>query len=378
MKKVDKSGFWLVENNPITKEGVFPYLGKQIDPDGKIGLDPNKIYNTFRSIEEIANEETLKSFNGVPFIDEHEMLGEGFTSTDKRPAGGVIFNVRRDEANKMVIADFKIYSDKMKSEIRNGKKELSLGYFCSYKQKMGVYDGIPYDFIQCDIRGNHVALVSRGRMGPDVRVYDKANCFDSMEINMKDKKTAIDEIVKKLDTVSDEILGKVKDVLDGCGGSEEPKPPSKDNEKKPEEARPAEAKPEDKKPEEKADSAKNDKKAGEKATDKPEDKPAEAKPKEKKAEDTFKEVAAKIAARDSLFEDVKPLVGSFDHALMNEAEVAHYACDKLGITDCAGNEVAAVKGYLAGHKNDKKFSIDQSVNSTQSFDEFKKQYLAKK
>lgn len=384
MKKVDQSGFWLIENNPITKEGVFPYLGSQIDQDGKYGLEPKKIYNVFRSMDEIANEETLKSFNGVPFIDEHEMLGEGFTSTDKRPAGGVIFNVRRDDNEKMVVADFKIYSDKMKSEIRNGKKELSLGYFCSYKHKMGVYDGIPYDFVQCNIRGNHVALVSRGRMGPDVRVYDKANCFDSMEIiSMKDKKTAIDEIVKKLDTVSDEVIDKIKKVLDECGGSGDPKPPSKDGDpakdpsKDPAKTDPTKDPAKDKDP----DPAKKDDPAKDPAKDKdPEPSKEDPSKKEdpaKKSMDTFKEVAAQIAARDSLFDSVKPLVGSFDHALMSEKEVAHYACDKLGLKDCA-DEVATLKGYIAGHTTVKHFSVDENIKSTQSFSDFKKQYLGKK
>ena len=70
-KEIDLNGFWKIENNPISKEGVFPYLGKQISPD----LEPDKIYMVYRPASELTSEETIESFNGVPFIDEHEMIG---------------------------------------------------------------------------------------------------------------------------------------------------------------------------------------------------------------------------------------------------------------------------------------------------------------
>jgi hypothetical protein len=56
-KIIDDNGFWLIENNPISKEGVFPYLGKTISPQ----LEPNKIYNVYRPFNEISKEDTLKS-----------------------------------------------------------------------------------------------------------------------------------------------------------------------------------------------------------------------------------------------------------------------------------------------------------------------------
>ena len=30
MRKIDENGYLLVENNPLTKEGVFPYSGAKI------------------------------------------------------------------------------------------------------------------------------------------------------------------------------------------------------------------------------------------------------------------------------------------------------------------------------------------------------------
>ena len=175
-KTIDLNGFWLIEDNPISRVGVFPYLGKQISPE----LEPDKIYMVYRPAEELTSPETIESFNAVPFIDEHEMIGEGFTKYDDRPAGGVLFNVKAN--GDVLTGDFKIYSEELQEEIKNGKKELSLGYLCDYRLEKGVYNGQRYDAVQQNIRGNHVALVNHGRMGSDVRVYDKAITMDSLDI----------------------------------------------------------------------------------------------------------------------------------------------------------------------------------------------------
>ena len=178
-KKEDSNGFWLIENNPVSKEGVFPYLGEQISSD----LEPKKIYMVYRPAAELSNPDTVASFNAVPFIDEHEMIGDGFTKYDNRPAGGVLYNVKAD--NGVLLGDFKIYSEKLKDEIANGKKELSLGYLCDYELSRGMWNGQRYDAIQKNIRGNHVALVNKGRMGADVRVYDKSITMDSLSVDLE-------------------------------------------------------------------------------------------------------------------------------------------------------------------------------------------------
>ena len=175
MKEVDNNGFWRVRNNPLSKEGVFPYLGKQISAD----LEPNKIYKVYRPMSEISAPETIESFDGIPLIDEHEMIGEGWTDYDNRPAGGVVYHTYARDGK--LYGDIRIFSEQLKDEIKNGKKELSMGYSCRYEPAQGVFDGEFYDFIQRDLRGNHVALVNRGRMGSDVRVYDQKITFDTLD-----------------------------------------------------------------------------------------------------------------------------------------------------------------------------------------------------
>lgn len=174
MKKVDDNGFWRIKDNPISKVGVFPYLGKQISSE----LEPNKIYMVYRPAEELFSEEALESFNRVPvpLVEDHTMIGKDNTPAEEKGVEGVIQNVRR--SGDKLIGDIAIYSDHMKDKINDGKKELSMGYYCQYELADGEYKGEHYDAIQREIRSNHVALVDRGRMGSDVRVYD-AFCFDA-------------------------------------------------------------------------------------------------------------------------------------------------------------------------------------------------------
>ena len=56
-REEDKNGFLRVNMNPITKEGVFPYLGSEI---GLKGNDANRVVYVYRPIDEI--EKALELF----------------------------------------------------------------------------------------------------------------------------------------------------------------------------------------------------------------------------------------------------------------------------------------------------------------------------
>lgn len=183
-KQVDSNGYWLIKKNPISKVGVFPYLGKTIDDS----CEPNKIYKVFRSPETLRQSVPTWDNPPKPFINDHEMLGEGFTEIDDRPVQGIIYNPVFDEDKGVLYADLGVYSESLKSEIENGKKELSLGYFCKYTKQRGVFNGETYDYIQTDMVGNHIALVDSGRCGSDVKVFDHKCTMDSIDINPTDFK----------------------------------------------------------------------------------------------------------------------------------------------------------------------------------------------
>ena len=175
MKQIDHNQFWLIKDNPITKAGVFPYLGKQISPE----LEPDKIYQVYRPAEEIRK--AADTFKLVPLVDNHTMIGKDFTPAEEKGVHGVLGEEIK-EKDGVLYADVKIFSESLKNLIQNGKKELSLGYFCEYDLTPGEYHGVHYDAVQRGLRGNHIALVANGRMGHDVRVMDRALACDAMDI----------------------------------------------------------------------------------------------------------------------------------------------------------------------------------------------------
>ena len=188
-KTVDKSGFWFIPHNPISKVGVFDYLGSSISDE----CEPNKVYKVFRSGETLLQSVPTWDNPPKPFINDHEMLGEGFTEVDDRPVQGVITNPQYEDG--VLYADITVYSEKLKEAIENGKKELSLGYFCKFDKKSGVYDGVAYDYEQVDMVGNHIALVNAGRCGSDVKVFDHKCVMDSFDITPEGLKKECDSVI---------------------------------------------------------------------------------------------------------------------------------------------------------------------------------------
>lgn len=208
---IDINGYRKQTANPISRTGVFPYYGKQIDFDGSLSLEQDRIYWVLRSEEELFDQEAMNSFNGIPIIVGHTMLGEGFASPEKRTPDGCIYNVRRSlDTPDQLIADFTIYTKRMQDILKAGKiRELSLGYRCQYVPETGIYNGQAYEFKQVHLRGNHLALVEHGRCGSSVCVCDEALpiTFDSLPEGIQN----MDKPDEKKDAKA--VHGKLAEVL---------------------------------------------------------------------------------------------------------------------------------------------------------------------
>lgn len=390
-KVIDRNDFWFINKNPITKVGVFPYLGKQISAD----CEPDRIYMVLRPKEELFKRETLDSLKLLPLVDEHTMLGKDYTAPEDKGIDGILGEqvVHDDDT---IYTDIKIFSEDMKDKIRDGKKELSLGYFCSYDKQEGTYKGQRYDYVQRNIIGNHLALVDKGRMGSDVRVYDKAienkvYCCDSLqdidinkmeykkntgekkmaeekkqvETKDEDKRKLIDEIggmCKEAGMTEEQIrtiIGKAEKIA--YNSSEAGKGTDEDDDKK-DEKKPA-----------------KDKCSKDEEKDKKEEVKDEEEKKEEKKGISEDEMFELIAKRDELAKGVEKVVGTFDYSKMSTKQVAKYACDKLEIKAEKGQEISAVLGYLKGVEKQQKVVVtiknaqDSADNSSnEDFEEYMK------
>ena len=170
----DENGFLVIKDNKIAKAGVFEYLGREISDS----LPETEIYKVYRPWEEL--EKSAKDFEGMPVKFGHEWV-----QPEKRDlkVGAVSGEVKLEEP--YLTADIKIYDKDAIEEItQKGIIDLSPGYKAHYKQESGEYNGEQYDFMQEDIKYNHLAVVENGRSGKDVKINDE-NPILKGEINMK-------------------------------------------------------------------------------------------------------------------------------------------------------------------------------------------------
>ncbi len=351
-RQFDSNGWYEVKDNPISRSGVFQYLGKNISPK----LEPEKIYNVFRPETALNNPETIDSFKLVPWIPYHEMLGEGFTPAEDVGVEGTT-GEQIYFKDGTLFGNIKVYGQKLADMIQEGIKELSLGFRCEWKIMSGVTpSGEAYDVIQEKILGNHLASVPNGRMGSSVAVMDSSVfALDQNDVvkiepkpsgedmNEEEVKAAMDAALKPIQSALDEANKKI-DFL------EKKKDKAEDKEKSAEDMEEEEKKKaEDMKKSEAMDSA------------------IALIPELQKEIKTLKSTAMDAsglmkayAAKQDLANQASVIVGAFDHSDMDESGVAKYALEKMGVACDSGHEVAMLKGVLHARKAPT-FTVDSGI-----------------
>lgn len=174
-RRIDDNGFMHVESSHITKEQVAPYRGLEIPGWEKLGLDPDRIYSGYRPAEEL--EKALHTFNGLPIMLMHHTVSANNPKKEYQ-VGSMATNA---QWNAPYVDNGMIFTDAVGIEaVRNGTcREISCAYQYDPDFTPGVFNGVPYDFVMRNLRGNHVAIVEEGRAGPDVVVADSSEKLKS-------------------------------------------------------------------------------------------------------------------------------------------------------------------------------------------------------
>lgn len=371
-RKIDTNGFVTIQRNPISRSGVFPYLGKSIGAP-----EPDRVYYVYRPEEELRDPATLESFKLLPLVDDHTMLGanDGMQPAEQKGVHGattedVVFE------NGVLYAGLRIFSETLKGLIGSGKKALSAGYRCTYEKSAGVFNGLAYDYIQRQMRGNHLALVNEARC--DVSVLDHHLAFDHFDLaldtgenNMADETNSgegesemtlaqaialLKEILPQIQALNEAVAslkgtegtagasatGDTGTAAAGLAKDEDDSEEEKEKKKKEKEKKDAE----DTAAEE--EKSKKEKKEGMDAADKKisalENRLGAV---EKSGVKTF---MSEISKRDALVRDLSPVIGTFDASDKTLDEVAAYGVEKLGLKVAKGQEHAALTGFLTGRK----------------------------
>lgn len=154
-------GFLICRDVPIARIGTQDYLARELGLDG----EPDRPVTVERRPEDVFDPAAIASFEGkdVTYTHPPEMLAPENQSSYSK---GHAENVRRE--GDFLVADLHLKDPTLISEVRNGiLREVSCGYLCDYTPSGA-------GCRQTNIRGNHIAIVPRGRAGHDVAIKDSA------------------------------------------------------------------------------------------------------------------------------------------------------------------------------------------------------------
>jgi len=180
-------GYLLIEDVPIARTGTQIY-GPNETP---VSAGPDGISRIDRNPEEVFRAETIASFNGKSFVDEHPYEDVNPTNWFNLEKGQVLHPRRGSgAADDVLFADIIVKDAQTIQRILGGKREVSCGYDADYIETE------PGRGRQVNIIGNHVALVESGRCGPRCAIGDRQTV---KEPEMKSLKDRILDAFKKKD-----------------------------------------------------------------------------------------------------------------------------------------------------------------------------------
>ena len=226
-------GYRIYKDVPICRTGPQQYLGREIkkNPGYKAewGIGDDELVTVYRPIEEVTAPETIASFEGKSILDEHpadpKILVDALDEYES-PSKGHAQNVRvganlaDDEfaGETPLLADLHVKHPDLNVKVDDGVRDVSCGYtFRLDKDSSGRY-------IQRQIRGNHVAIVPKGRAGADVGIKDAAPKLKIGRITMSNRLLAALGLQAALkDAKPDEVAGIVDAALEEEKEKEEKK-----------------------------------------------------------------------------------------------------------------------------------------------------------
>ncbi len=195
-------GYLICLNVPVARTGYQDYYPQEL------GLPySTQTVQVFRPEEEVFSEACIASFEGMPVTDDHPSEGVDINNI-KRLGKGRAHNIRRGagEESDLLLADLIIEDVGLIDRIMNqGKREVS----CGYNYELCEEDG---QYVQRQIRGNHIAVVDAGRAGPRVCIKDHMPTDNERRTHMK--KSLYKKLVKMARDGDPEAIAAVQEIAE--------------------------------------------------------------------------------------------------------------------------------------------------------------------
>lgn len=152
----------------ISRTGIQEYFAVEM---GLTDRDPKEVIKVYRPEEEVFSDISLNSFSSKPVTNNHPPELVTSKNSKQYTVGMSGPEVLKD--GDFVKAVLNITDAEAIENIESGKVELSNGYTADIDWTPGVTpEGEQYDAVQRNIKGNHIAIVERGRAGPSCKVAD--------------------------------------------------------------------------------------------------------------------------------------------------------------------------------------------------------------
>jgi hypothetical protein len=156
---------YLVADARFARSGLYSYAGSEV---GKPEMDTVVVY---RPPEQVFSQDAMASFAHRPITNEHPDTMVDASNWKGLAVGFTDGTVARD--GDFVRVPMMVTDAATIAAYDDGKAELSAGYDCELEFTAGTTpEGAHYDATMKDIRGNHIAIVDRGRAGSECRIGD--------------------------------------------------------------------------------------------------------------------------------------------------------------------------------------------------------------
>ena len=194
----------------VAKTGIQKYRRRELGFDG----DPNEIVTVYRPPEEVFSEQSLKTYDIADATFTHP--GDLVNSENYRKFSVGVVDGAGEQDGDFVKATLLIKDADTIKKIERGISEVSAGYTADYFEESGTAPcGTKFDYVQRNIRINHVAIVPFARAGRQARIFDnqpedlktmhKITLDSGRQVEVENEATAMlvtDELAKLRTTIS--------------------------------------------------------------------------------------------------------------------------------------------------------------------------------
>ena len=210
---------------PVARSGIQEYLAAEMGPAFS-DRNPRDVIRVYRPDDVIFGDASLQGYAHKPLTNDHppeQVTADNWKQYAIGHTGDEVTVREKRVRVPMLMADSAAISD-----VEAGKREWSAGYSVSFDVQSGTTpDGQAYDAIVTGQKINHIALVDRGRAGPDCRIGDNHSASDDAlqekrqmaEVKMQDggipftvADATAEAVVKNIQTARDKAVSDLTDA----------------------------------------------------------------------------------------------------------------------------------------------------------------------